>query len=46
MTSLGLMVFDEDDCWDPEIENPKSDLDDEHEQAPTAAERNPSMLLP
>ena len=39
-----LIIYDEDDDLEPR-RWPWDDLDDEHEQAPTAAERNPSMLL-
>jgi len=40
-----LLLYDEDDLPEPR-RRLYDDLDDEHEQAPTAYERNPSMLLP
>ena len=40
-----VLLCDEDDLPEPR-RHPYDDLEDEHEQAPTAYERNPSMLLP
>jgi hypothetical protein len=38
-----LLVYDEDDLPEPR-RRPCDDLEDEHEECPTAYERNPSML--
>jgi hypothetical protein len=43
MTDLPL--YDEDDLPEPR-RHLYNELDDEHEQAPTVYERNPSTLLP
>jgi hypothetical protein len=40
-----LLLYDEDDPPEPR-RRPYDDLEDEHQECPTAAYRNPSMLLP
>ena len=40
-----LLTYDEDDELEPR-RWPQNDLDAEHEECLTAADRNPSMLLP
>ena len=42
---IDLLAYDEDDELEPRREA-WDDLEDEHEECPTAADRNPSMLLP
>jgi hypothetical protein len=40
-----LLLYDENDLLEPR-RRPWDDLEDEHEECPTAADRNPLMLLP
>ena len=40
-----LLLYDENDPLEPR-RWPWDDLEDEHEECPTAADRNSSMLLP